>query len=291
MRAPAILGRRGWVAVVALICWLSAGGLEARAATVTFSIVAVDADGSVLDGNEVIVQPGAEVPYILTAVVSSDIDVIDNDGLASFSIDLGTDLLVQQPPIDEFDPEIALWFAMDQSEGTPSAGPVEGVDEDVVGISGSQNAHDPGQVVPGVAAEQVQVIGRGRLRTPEVEGDFAAGILDSSAAGVFWPDSEDVYEARVAFDRPLKIHTRWPAAVSGVDAGKSGARTAKGSNTAQTTTTTTIPAWTSYVTLAAIAGGLIFVLLWGDGLLWLFGPLLAVMLGVMLLLGDWPTLE
>lgn len=85
------------------------------AATVTFDIQPDGLSGT----NAVVVEPGQDVPYILTAIVTPDDPInVDNNGLAFFRVHIRTDLGVTQRPVDEFEPIIGDNFTIQQNPGT-----------------------------------------------------------------------------------------------------------------------------------------------------------------------------
>lgn len=150
----------------------------ASAATVTFEMVPVGGSA----GDEVVVAPGTEVAYELTATVTSDDSASsDNDGLAFFSVTVETDLGVTQIPADEFDSVIAQAFPFVQSLGRAD-------DDDILEIGGGQNTFSPGSATTGLGVGQAQLLARGRLITPTSEGTFT--ITPTASANVFDPGSD-----------------------------------------------------------------------------------------------------
>ncbi|HOQ88003.1 MAG TPA: hypothetical protein PL151_20390 [Phycisphaerae bacterium] len=272
---------RTTTSVVVAVGTLLAVVAPSVAATITFSLVAVNGSGN----NAVVVRPGEEVPYIITALITYEGTLADNAGLAFFSVDIRTDLEVPQLPIDSFDQDIALIFPILQSRGTPSEGPVAGVIQDILQIGGSQDTFS-GQPTLGVALLETQVLAQGRLLTPAVEGEFTATILDSTAANVFLPDSNSVFEPEIVFGTPITITTQIPA--NGGDDDDDDNDGTDDDNQTPTTQPVAVPLiGAAYLTLFAVVAGLIGLALWGGQLFLFMAPILAVILIVMLGLGQW----
>lgn len=259
---------------------------SSSAATLTFSLVAIDAESGT---NQVVVLPGAEVPYILTALITYEGTQADNAGLAFFSVNIRTNLQVTQQPLDSFDSGVALAFPILQSLGTPREGPLAGVFQDILDIGGSQNTFGGTQAIFGVALLETQVLGQGRLLTPQTQGTFTAGILDTSTANVFRPNSNSVFEPEIAFGPPITIITQLPDDGDDDDDDDDTNGDTNGDEDGQTPTTQPAVALpgVAALTLFAVIAGLIGLLLWGDGLLLFLGPILVVILLVMVCLGQW----
>ena len=170
----------------------------ASAATVTFDIVPTGAHAA--GATEVVVAPGQEVPYEITAsVTSDDTTAQDNNGLAFFTLTLETDLGVAQMAADKFDADIAQAFTLLAGLGTPS-------DDDLLEIGGGQNTFLPGAATTGVAVGQTQVLVRGRLTTPQTEDTFTISLAGS--ANAFDPGSDtSVSPATVSIGPGFTIRT------------------------------------------------------------------------------------
>lgn len=253
------------------------------AATLTYSIVPTNDPGS----SQVVVEPGAEVPYTLTARITYEGTQADNAGLAFFSIDVRTDLLVAQLPIDSFDPQIALTFPVLQTRGTPREGPVAGVVQDILQISGSQDTFAGTQTVLEVALLQTQVLGQGRLLAPQTEGTFTAGILDTSTANVFRPTNNSVFQPEIAFGPPITIITRAADDGSDDDDDDTDDDTDDDDTEDETAPVTESLPGAATLTLFAVLVGLLGLALWGGPLLLFLAPILVIILIVMLGLGQW----
>jgi hypothetical protein len=151
----------------------------AAAATVQFDIFPIGGQG----GDVVVVAPGEPVSYELTALVSSDSpDEQDNNGLAFFSVTVETDLGVGQMPADALDPVIAAAFSIAQGLGTPA-------DDDLIQIGGGQNTFVEGSAAAGIALDHVQLLARGSLQTPQMEGTFTVIVRAPSPPNVLNPGS------------------------------------------------------------------------------------------------------
>lgn len=162
------------LAVTLAVIILFAG--PASAAVVTFDLVPANTPNA----TEVTALPGSEVPYqIFVEVTSEDPNLVDNNGLSFFSINIGTNLVVEQPPLTQFSPQIAQTFTIVQSLGTPSG-------DDILQIGGGQNTFAGGSVTGGIGQAQAVLIGQGVFRTPTLEGPYQVAIdATTSTANVF----------------------------------------------------------------------------------------------------------
>jgi hypothetical protein len=170
LEKPGILALSGWIAVWAGV---------ATAATVRFDVVpAIN-----VNATEVTVGRAEQVPYqVFVQVISDDIAMPDNNGLAFFSLGITTDFGIQQPPLDAFAPLIAQSFTSVQSLGIPQ-------DDDLIRIGGGQNTLAGGAVIPGIGSNQQVLVGQGRFLTPTQLGSYRVGIASDSQANVLQPGS------------------------------------------------------------------------------------------------------
>jgi len=128
------------------------------------------------DATELVVVPGARVPYaVVGEVFSDDETTADNDGLASLMFDILTDFGVEQSPADELDADVLAVFTFITDTGNPT-------DDDIIDLGG--NLLDLTNPTTGLAAGGPQVIARGELVTPETEGTFQVVIAEDGEATV-----------------------------------------------------------------------------------------------------------
>ena len=168
-----------WVVAsfVAGLCVASIS-LRAFAATVVFDVVPV---ADLADG-KIVVTPGEQVAYQLTALVKSDdADTVDNNGLVYFNVSIQTDSGIVQAAMASFKTLIAESFTLFPSLGTPT-------DDDILGISGRQDLDNARDVVTEVA-QTLQVLGGGVLNTPTTEETFTVKVGNDSIANVLEADS------------------------------------------------------------------------------------------------------
>ncbi|HOA74336.1 MAG TPA: hypothetical protein PKL76_12900 [Phycisphaerae bacterium] len=148
----------------------------------------------------VVVPPGTVVSYELAVFVQSTPAFPNVGGLGAFVVDILTDTGLLQPPLTAFDSRILTSFTVNTSLGVP-------VEDDIIGISGTQDL--TGFFNTGVGLGARQVIGTGQLRTPTVEGDFqvspvgAAQILVSGIT-----TTPTLQTATVGIPRGFTIQTR-----------------------------------------------------------------------------------
>jgi hypothetical protein len=254
-----------------LLALLAVPGLVG-AATVTYDVQPVD---TLVDG-EIVVAPGTQVDYIITALVQSDTTEPDNDGLAVFQLDLLTNTGVEQLPIDAFDDVIATNFPSGQQTGT-----VQG--DRVVGIGAGQlPIGQPG--FPGVGVDAPATLARGRINTPETEGTFQIQIAsdDLTAVVLAPPDSGSLtLPATAAVGDGFTIRTSQSAGSSDTTTGDTGndgstdGNTSDGSSnsTGQNTTDTLTPP-----AMALAAAGLIAAVVIVTG--FFFGGLVGVQVAI-----------
>jgi hypothetical protein len=144
--------------------------------TVQFSVVPT----SNINATSVTVAPGATVPYqIYVQVTSGSTTTTDNNGLASFTLSVLTNLGTAQQPLSSFSTAINQAFPNNQSLGTPQG-------SDIIGISAAQNTS--GTVTPGIGSQR-QLIGQGQLVAPTTEASYTVGIGPNPQATVFGPGS------------------------------------------------------------------------------------------------------
>jgi len=131
------------------------------------------------NATSVTATPGSEVAYqIYIQVISDNTATADNNGLAFFTVDILTDLGVEQPAMDSFSALVNQAFTVVRSLGTPQ-------DDDILQIGGGQNTFAGGTVTAGIGSGEGQLIGQGRLITPSAEGSHTVAIGPSSQANVF----------------------------------------------------------------------------------------------------------
>jgi len=251
------------------VLWLAT---TASAATVTFAIQPQAGDAS----QEIVVTPGGLVAYEITALVTSDdAETPDHNGLSSFIVDVLTDLGVIQDPVDELDADIAETFTYMTSLGLPS-------DDDILDIGGSQDILlGDDALTLNIAVDQAQVLARGSLIAPAIEGTFTVAISTESEATVFasWNTSE-MMVANTAIGDGFAIRTDFSA---GDDTGDDTEdNTGDGGNTDNGTIDTDPPADPTaenpvFTSTLALAGTAALV----AGALLLFGPIVS---GVVLVL-------
>lgn len=267
------------------------------AATVIFDIQPDGLSGT----NAVVVEPGQDVPYILTAIVTSDDPInVDNNGLAFFRVHIRTDLGVTQRPVDEFEPIIGENFTIQQNPGTPLEPPGStGELQDIEQISGAVNTFVGLLPVFGIAQNEQQILARGRLATPNIEGDFSAIVRDDSTANVFQLPDNRVVTANIAIGTGMRISTRVSTGGGGgSDDGNgsdgTGGTNGVGGSSGEDTGGITLPTATQPATplgeavaltvgLGALVAG---ALLWGGPLLGMAALLLAPIIGILIVLAS-----
>jgi hypothetical protein len=162
------MSRRCALASVLMLCLAGA----VQAATVTFDLQPVAA----ATNNTVVVAPGAQVEYILTAQVVSDTATADNRGLALFQLEIQTNSGVTQPALTQFSTVVQQNFPSFQSLGIPEA-------DKITSILGSQNLLANAPFV-GFGVGSPQEIGRGVFNTPTTETSFTVTVGgDASVIG------------------------------------------------------------------------------------------------------------
>ncbi len=153
----------------------------ARAATVRFNIVPASNRNAQIRT----IKTGSMIKYFIVVSVISDTSETDNSGLALFTVNVDTDLGVEQAPATEFVPVIRDNFRIFPSLGTPD-------DDNLIGVGASQNTFG-GSVVTGLGQIQSQDLVKGFFQTPDVEGRFRVTIdLASAAANVLTANFAEV---------------------------------------------------------------------------------------------------
>lgn len=151
---------------------LSSGAL---AATVRFDVVPTSDNAA----TSVTVTPGADVPYqVYVQVTSDDTTTADNNGLSFFTLEILTNLTVEQRPLDSFAKLIADNFTTVASLGTVQ-------DDDIVQIGGGQNIFAGSTAVAGIGTGTTrQLVGDGRFVAPATEGTYTVAPGADSMANV-----------------------------------------------------------------------------------------------------------
>lgn len=174
------------------------------AATATFDIELPDSDT-----NSVTVAPGADVPYVVTVIVTSDDpNTPDNSGLGSFNVNIVTNLRIMQRPIDAFDPAIDNVFTVSQTLGTPTSSFLLGITHNIMQISAAQDSTPGTQPTLNVGLGQKQVLATGRLVTPSSEDTFSAIIDGNSTATVYRALIFSAIQPEIAVGPGIAITTR-----------------------------------------------------------------------------------
>jgi len=196
----------GSVLTVCLAGW-------ALGATVTYNLVPVTA----ATGNEVVVAPGAQVEYILTALVESDTAEPDNRGLSLFQLEITTGSGVAQPPLTRFSSVVQENFPSFASLGLSEG-------DRITNILGSQNLliNEP---FLGFGVGQAQEIGRGFFNTPTTETSFTVAV--GGDASVIGPTDEQrgPFSATVVSGPGFTIRTSTSASGGGNGNGSGSATT------------------------------------------------------------------
>lgn len=151
----------------------------------------------------------------------------------------------------------------------------------------------------GIAQNEQQILARGRLATPNVEGDFSAVVRDDSTANVFQLPGNRVVTANIAIGTGMRISTRVSTGGSGGNDGGNGSDGTGGTDgiggsSGEDTGGVTLPTATQPATplgeavaltvgLGALVAG---ALLWGGPLLGLAALLLAPIIGILIVLAS-----
>lgn len=147
------------------------------------------------------VEPGTVVSYQVGVFVQPTPTFPNVNGLASFNIDILTNLGVAQRPLDQFNASLIQSFPAGRSLGTP-------LGDDIFEIAATQDLS--GFTNAGVGLGARQVIGTGQLITPNTEGDFqitVAGAASVLNTGVN-PFNPVLQPATVSMSGALLIQTR-----------------------------------------------------------------------------------
>jgi len=122
----------------------------------------------------VLVQPGAAIPYEIVLLVEADPTFAETGGLASFDLNVLTNVGVVQNDAFNFSPGISPLFSTGLSPGTV-------LTDDIIGIAAAQNVTNAtGEIVTGFGLNQAQQIGVGQILTPTFEGDFQVGLTGTA---------------------------------------------------------------------------------------------------------------